>query len=188
MSQSINDLSTQLSNTINQKVTSYVDALTNHLVGAFTDQVSEEAVRAAVASFAGTIKKTRVTKVTKVTKSAAKDDRVKPKPPTGLVLIYNYKSDADVLIGEPTQTLNDSGFFKKLNKGKKWLYFKYNLAFGPGWLVYDKNRVSEIEDALKAEGVAYEAMERSEYEELIKNAPTEEQTVPKEEKTGEEKK
>ncbi len=104
-------------------------------------------------------------------KTAAKGKKkVLPKGDGKVYLVLNYGPKSHALFGD-TMAISDT-VLNPLNEKcvaegkKKVIGYNKGLAYGPGWVIIDKERVKEVETALKKAKVVYDSLEKIEYEKL----------------------
>jgi hypothetical protein len=88
--------------------------------------------------------------------------------PGEVVVVLNYGPKSHALFGD-TASIKDKLMGLNPKRGEKsgktkLVNFKPTLGFGPGWVVMDKDRLSEVTEMFDAEGITYREIERKEYE------------------------
>ena len=163
-------------------IAALVSDLTEHLTKC-TEEAGDEALDlanavqtffdAAPVSKAGAKKNTKApakAAPAKPAKAAAKKTAAKaPESDSDeIVVVLNYGPKSHALFGateankDKLMSLNPARGDKSGNK--KLVGYNQNLAFGPGWTVIDKERLSEVTDLLTAESIPFREIERKEYE------------------------
>ena len=143
----------KLGDQLNDALTSALDGLAEHLASRLTKHTPEE-IASALASFQGS------------KKVKSKSD-LKSIPIKGILALFDYSKTTHALLGE-TKEIKDK--LLELNKGKKGKLVRYNakLQFGPGWIILDKERFSEVEKMFKANNITFRKEDRKAYEKEIK--------------------
>lgn len=76
----------------------------------------------------------------------------------GISIVLNYSPKTHAISGN-TKEIKDK--LMALNEnGKKLVSYNANLSFGPGWVVMDKERLSEITDMFEENGIEFRQVEK----------------------------
>lgn len=102
--------------------------------------------------------------------------------PEGIVIVLNYTSKTHAIFGNTKDIKNK---LMALNEEKKLVSYNANLSFGPGWVIMDMKRLSEVTDMFDENNIGYTQVDKDNYE-MGKAAPKAE-NVPKKAKAQTEK-
>jgi hypothetical protein len=169
-----------------------MSGLSAHLAENLTaDDLSVETIQTHIDSFVETTAapasakkvqgKLAAKKTSKVAKKAAKKTtkkelaEVNPDDVGEIIVCLNYGPKSHALFGE-TKLIKDH--LMTLNSpGDKLVSYNGKLAFGAGWTITDKERLSEVTDFLTTLGITYREIEKADYKKEVEGS--EESETPK---------
>lgn len=78
-----------------------------------------------------------------------------------IVIVLNNGPKSHTIFGDVDSIADKLNEFNKTNT--KLFAYNKNLAYGPGWNIVDKDRLSEATDLFDAEGITYRTVEKKDY-------------------------
>jgi hypothetical protein len=110
----------------------------------------------------------------------------KPKPykvdhkGNDVIIVLDYGEKSHAIFGDFAKIYKT--FKDDFLKPSSFMRFNKNLAFGAGWILTDKDKLSELKKMLKEHGIDYRELSRTSYEkEIKKNKGTDQEPVEPEE-------